>query len=300
MISRKGIAIWEALVVFIVAPSAMVSVGSLAMLGPLKRAQEMTNRAVCMSNLSSINKALVLYRASNEDVWPWLGDLTSDPSAVTTGTNRNRRPPENRGKPDKRSVTSLMFLLVRDYQTPAVFRCPSDRNAMVDDAPKAGEDDGDVKEGEYYWDFSSPRNVSFSWQAPIHNGAKKPKAVRYLQGIDGAELDSVVVADMTPAAVDPNWKPADLSKIQDPIARSENSLNHYREQINVLYVAGNVKGVKRPDVGTRLNRSNIVIRRDNIYTASNDAKAGSQSATSLDIKKHLSGKDTFLIGPVGR
>ena len=160
---------------------------------------------------------------------------------------------------------------------------------MVERDAKAVEEDGDkasgVLEGEYYWDFSRPENVSYSWQAPIWNGK------HFLQGIDGNQTEAVFCADMTPAAVNPQWKPADVSKLDGEAVEAQNSPNHKGKQVNILRVDGNIWGKTRSDVG---------IDKDNIYTASGDPNAGSQSSTSLNIRKHLSTRDTFLIGPVGR
>ena len=279
----RGITIFEALALFIVAPSAVVGVGSLAAIGPLTRAQEMTNRAVCMGNLGSINKGLVVYKAANDMEWPWLGEFSTDPSAVKTGTNRNREPGDNTRK--KRCITAQMFMLVRMGQSPGIFRCPSDREAFVDDNTQADEDDGDIGEGEYYWDFSEPNNVSFSWQSPLYKGKRNQ------QGLISFETEMVVVADMSPAAVDPNWKPADVTQLEGDEVRTQNTPNHQREQINVLYVAGNVRAENRPDVG---------VARDNIYTAYGTNFRSRRDATSTKVTDHKRSQDTFLIGPVGR
>jgi len=243
-----------------------------------------TNRTICMSNLSSINKALIIYRGENNGAWPWIANVTSDWSDVPVATDRNRDPFKDPNAPGERSITSLMFLLVRMNQSPGMFRCPSDKTSMVDLAPKAGTDDGDVLEGEYYWDFANRRNVSFSWQGPIW------KAGRFAQGIDSAEPEAIIVADMSPKAVVPGWTAADVSKLSGRAVANQNSPNHKGKQNNVLRVAGYVQPQKRPDVG---------VDKDNIYTASGDPNAGSRAATSLDIRKHLSPRDTFLIGPVG-
>jgi len=241
-----------------------------------------------MSNLNSIGKALIIYKGENDGAWPWLYDTMTEWDTTAVGTNRNVNPfgeNDDPNSPKQRSVTSLMFMLVRNDQSPGMFRCPSDKDCELNWEVKAGADDGDVLEGEYYWDFSGPRNVSYSWQAPMW------KDGRFVQGLDSVETDTVVVSDMTPAATNPGWKPADVSRLTGAAVKAQNSPNHRGEQNNVLMVAGNVQRKKRPDVGAD---------KDNIYTASGDPNAGSPSATSLDIRKHLSPRDTFLIGPVGR
>jgi hypothetical protein len=240
-----------------------------------------------MSNLRSIENALALYRSENNGTWPWIGEVTSDPSVVTTGTNRNRSPLKDPNAPCDRSITSLMFLLVRMGQPPGMFRCPSDKHSVRDPNVKADANDGDVRKGEYYWDFSKPENLSYSWQAPIW------KDGRFRQVIHKDDTETVVAGDMTPRyGGDEKWTPRaiDGHSTQAQIEK-QLSQNHKDKQVNILRVPGNVEAVKRPDVG---------IDNDNIYTASGNLNAGSQGATSLDIRKHLSTRDTFLIGPVGR
>jgi hypothetical protein len=249
-------------------------------------------RTYCMSNLRSINSAITLYKSANDGAFPWLYDTMTAWDTTPVGTNRNISPfgkGDDPNNPRQRSITALMFMLVRQDQPPGMFRCPSDKNSIVDRDVKATRDDGDkasgVLEGDYYWDFSQPENVSYSYQAPIW------KDGRFKQGIDNVETETVVIADMTPAVTRPGWKPADVTKLDGEAIEAQNSPNHKGKQVNVLRVAGNVEQKKRPDVG---------IDKDNIYTASGDPNAGSRSATSLDIRKHLSTRDTFLIGPVGR
>lgn len=257
-------------------------------LSPHGHGPEWTNRTVCMSNLRHINEALALYKSANDGAFPWLHDKITAWDTTLVGTNRNVDPNgmhDDPNNPKPRSITSLMFLLVRMNQPAGMFRCPSDKSSVVDRNVKADANDGDVRKGEYYLDFSGPENVSYSWQAPIW------KDGRFLQGIDGAETDTVVVADMTPAATNPQWKPADVTQITDSAIEPQNSPNHKGKFNNILMVAGNVTQKKRPDVG---------MYNDNIFTASGAPYVGSRSATSLNILKHLSAGDTFLIGPVGR
>lgn len=299
MHGRPGIALWQIIVAIVVVVAGLIGVSTFLLVGLLKRAQEMTNRTVCMSNLRSINAATMLYKAANGGAYPWLYDTMTGWDTTPVGTNRNINPsgtkddPKN---PKQRSITSLMFMLVRQDQPAGMFRCPSDRDSRVDYNTKAMRDDGDkasgVREREYYWDFSRPENVSYSWQAPVW------KDGRFLQGIDGNQTNTVVIADMTPAGMNPQWKPANITQLTGPDIEPQNSPNHRGEQNNVLMVAGNVMARKRPEVATG-PRGNI---KDNIYTAGgSDANASQwQGSTSLDIRQHLSARDTFLIGPVGR
>lgn len=273
----------------------MVVVGIIGLLAAilvpaLQKAQEMTNRAVCMGNLGSINKGLVVYKAANEDKYPWLFDKITTWGTLDTGENRDKdpfKPGLDPNNPTPRAITTLMFMMVRDGQAPGIFRCPSDKDSVVDDQTQAGEDDGDISEGDYYWDFSEPENVSFSIQAPRWvNGSS------YDQGIQASQTEMVMFADMTPKYEgDEEWKPQEIKKDtpQEEVT-AQLSYNHQQEQVNVLKVAGNVKAEKRPDVG---------VANDHIYAAYGDnfkqRRGGSDS-----LQQHKKTKDTYLIGPVGR
>jgi hypothetical protein len=204
--------------------------------------QERINREVCMLNLKGIRSMIEVYRSSNDGAWPWLYDKMTAWDTTPVGANRNINPfgtKDDPNNPKPRSITSLMFLLVRQDQPPGMFRCPSDRNAMVDLDTKAGRDDGDVMKWEYYWDFSKPENVSYSWQAPIW------KDGRFYQDANHALVDTAICGDMTPAAVNPAWKSADVSKLAGSAIAAQNSPNHKGKQNNILMMAGDIRPIER-------------------------------------------------------
>ncbi len=261
----------------------------------LQQANELTNRTVCMSNLSSINKAVVIYKGENDGTWPWLYDKIKSWDTTEVSENRENSPfgtSEDPNNPRERSLTVLMFMLVRMNQSPGMFRCPSDKRSEVDDETKAGEDigteDDGVLEGEFYWDFSKPENVSYSYQAPRY-----VNATTYSNGVDNNETELIVYADMTPKYEgDEAWKPVPF---QDRMSQNEIerqlSNNHNGKQVNVLRVAGYVQPRKRPDIGDS---------KDQIYTAYGSDFKTRRTATSINITEHKRKTDTFLIGPVGR
>ena len=286
--------IWQ-LVVGVVVGGFLLLLVAAILFSPLGQANEGTNRTVCRSNLSYIHKAIALYCAANDSAWPWIGSVTSDWSAAPVGTNRNRSPMKDSNSPGDRSITSLMFLLVRMNQSPGMFRCPSDKNSEVDREVKADANDGDVLKGEYYWDFAKPENVSFSLQAPIWRPDPFAQGLTGAIGANANESEMAICADMTPrygGYGDEKWIPISIDD-RTPRTEIEKQLsnNHNGKQVNVLTLAGDARAHERPDVG---------VGKDNIYTASGKPNAGSRSATSLDIRQHLSPRDTFLIGPVGR
>ncbi|HUS47797.1 MAG TPA: hypothetical protein VM098_06750 [Phycisphaerae bacterium] len=253
----------------------------LLILMPTRSANELMSRPVCMSNLSSMGKALTIYRGTNNDQWPWIANVTSDWSSVPTGTNRAKNIGLDPNHPGDRSITSLMFLLVREGMPAKLFVCPS--SSETEDPEVVDANVAEDEEPQYCWDFSSDRNVSYSWQAPIREGS------RYVSGLGDEEVEAAIAGDKTPLYDDPHWQPDDVSGLRGVALQRNLSRNHGGKHVNVLYVGMNVGKSKRPDIGEK---------RDNIYTASGNARGGSQSATSLDISTHLSTRDSFLIGPI--
>ncbi len=277
MRQRKALTLAEAVVLVVVVALGLAIV---SLHGCSRR--EKVKRTVCMSNLSCIGKALVLYKGTHRNRWPWIPGVTSDFSSIPTGRNRGRDPNSQADGPSDRSITSLMFLLVREHQPVQLFICPSTRDTKETNIRNFNVPDDE--EPEYYWDFSGANNVSYSWQAPV----KTPEGFR--QGLSDNDPDAVVAADKTPLCDNPKWSPDDMSSTtKASVIYNNMSANHDGEVVNVLYVGMNVAASNRPDVGAN---------RDNIYTASGHKTRGSRSATSLDISKHLSTRDSFLIGPV--
>ena len=220
----------------------------------------------CRSYLRSIGGAVTLYKSENGDRWPWIHGVTSDWSAVPTGTNRDKDPNDDPNGPGDRSITSLLFLLVREGMPAKWFICPSDANATRD--PNVPEPSTRTAEWDDAWDFSHHTNVSYSWQAPVQTDHA------YTNGLDEAYPATAILADKTPAYTDPAWRPDTIGPAVDAdLVRRNISRNHaHGGQINVLTVGMAVMSTTRPDVGDA---------NDNIYTASGTSEGGSRGATSL-------------------
>jgi prepilin-type N-terminal cleavage/methylation domain-containing protein len=234
----------------------------------LQKARELAKRAICMGNLSSVGKAATVYTTDTQnDQWMWV---ESSNWTTKTGTNRSKDDAADR------SVTSLLFLLVRNGQTPGLFTCPSDSEA---------QDDKDTKDndGEYYWDFAEAKNVSYSYQAPLYNGTD------YSSGVSSnSQGQLAIMADKTP---DYDGKTPVFDWSQDNISaekkRNHLSQNHTRgEQVNYLNFSISVHKTSEGDVG---------INRDSIYVANGDDPGPKGGNTSLT--NHKDARDSFLIGP---
>ena len=267
----------------------LVVVGIIGLLAAIlvpafSKVTELTNRTVCMSNLGNLGKALQIYKGTYK-MWPWISDKLDGWDTNPVNLNSEQDPFEDANDPGDRSVTALMFLLVREDQPVKLFICPStsdfkDEHIVDTNVP-------DDEEPEYFWDFTSYQNLSYSWQAPVED-----KNGNYRNGINDNDNDTVVMSDKTPA-VDPlvEWQSGEWDpELRGTQVEPHVGPNHQGEQVNVLYVGMNVAKGDRPDIG---------YQKDMIFTASGKRKRGSRSETSVSISDHLCTRDSFLIGPVG-
>jgi prepilin-type processing-associated H-X9-DG protein len=283
-------------------------------------ASEMTRRANCLANLKGIGTALALYAQNYDNAYPMLPGCGWD--NVPDGTNylSDGGSPFTTTKPDGdwsklRSVTSLMFMLVRDGESPKLFLCPSDRNAKMDTQtvnPAVGSN-----YGKFNWDFSSgqgdggtvgsERNVSYSYQCPLNPGSGREDQ----RGISASpDPGLVVVADRTPsarggtfngAAGSPGAWSANIGKDD---MHYYNSQNHSSgEMMNVLYVDGHAAAVKNPNCGPDVTATKT---RDCIFSTLAGPPAaiakddGIDYGGSVDNTRHVGVRDTYLFGGGGK
>ena len=259
----KGFTLIELLVVI-----AIIAILVSILMPSLAKAREMARRANCMANLNSTGKALVMYSTDNNDQMPcppFANGLTG-----ATGAQRT-----DRTALGGYSITSVMFMLVRDGQPTAMFRCPSDTGATD---PNAVKDSA----GVYFADFEKKTDVSYGFQAPIAGGVSF-----------GSPTGSTVI--MADKVANP-WPGTAFSiAILDGNAKMKSymSQNHTAgEVIQCLKadfsVAGNVKTVRAG------------FNKDNIYTIAPAATNNGDYAPDSDVRDaalHTKATDSFLIGP---
>ncbi len=293
----KGFTLIELLVVI-----AIIALLVSILLPSLQRARELAKRAVCGANLHGVGRALALYQNENDDRWPWL-DIGNAHLTAPAGTYFDREPGPNSGTYNQdRSVTALLFLLVRSGHPADLFTCPSD-DAVECDNLKDGNDD-------YWWDFTGPdaniplkdvdKVVSYSFQVPLHSGAGTSMGKMIGSGVNIASQGALVImADKSP----------DLDEDGDALTEWDDDMNEDDildgmsqnhtggEYINYLRADFSAANAKRADVG---------IAKDNIYSCADseqdrdgkiDPKTERYGGT-LDHETHLSDQDSFLIGPV--
>ena len=223
----------------------------------LGKARELAKRAGCMANLNGAGKGAAIYVNDGvNDTWPWVPDIDR---SLDTSAGRSTSPSSSG---NVHSVTSLMYLLVREKQPVKLFVCPSTSDIA----------DGNVGKSEEFWDFSDDAHISYSWQTPIGTGDDK-------NGIPNSGAGGLVImADQasddasTGDTVDWNADQDDTSNDREAAM----SQNHTQgEQIHYLDFNGSVSKAVRADVG---------IDQDVIYTG---------AAEPREVE------DSYVTGPKG-
>lgn len=297
---RKGFTLIELLVVI-----AIIALLVSILLPSLQKARELAKRVKCAANTNSVGKSLVLYQSENADRFPWMllyaddGDEFTANAGTKFDVEPDMRDDDARGD---RSITALLFMLVREGQSAGMFVCPSD-NAIED---KELED----ANGEFHWDFSGDkdanelgddglaghRHVSYSYQCPIYaNGDMVANGFKSSSRTPG---NVVILADKTPEYSNiedndsnfkamTNWENRDLSEEDKQFGMSQN--HSHGDYINYLRVDASSGSSQRADIGAA---------KDNIYScAGTDTNATEQGPGSLTWSDHESYHDSFLVGP---
>jgi len=266
----------------------------VAILAPsLNRARELTKRVMCRQNLNSLGKGYAMYQSANNDSWPYHAAKNDDWTSKTGQSGMMSIRTKAFWNIMKQSpagnyaycITSLAFMLVRDGQNAGLFLCPSD----PDDS--ALEPNAKDPNGNYYWDFSNFKMISYSVQ-----GAPPP-------GRAFSIARQFILADKNP-----NW---DGSRTTGPLAlvawsdtiteaqrKNNMSRNHQQEEINTLRGDGTAAVYPRADIGDLTPRDvTPKITNDCIYTAYGGSPGNARSAISTDPAQHDYLEDAFLFGP---
>jgi prepilin-type N-terminal cleavage/methylation domain-containing protein len=276
---KKGFTLVELLVVI-----AIIALLVTILLPALGRARELAKRAVCKTNLNNMGKQIELYKAENQQRFPWIPVADAATWVAVTGTNRTTDPTGT----DDRCVTALLFALIRTKgggMSASNFVCPSDGQASTDANAK----------GDSIWDFQSAVNISYSLTMPRANAAGNNSQF----GVDdNSEATVVTVGDKTPdydRSILDNWPPTTnwRSLTTDEEKLHQKSQNHTKgEIINVLHFDSSVSEETNPICG---------VNEDHVYTASQDS-SGSASTLHIDGSDyknlHITDLDSFLLGPV--
>lgn len=139
----------------------------------LIRSRVAANRATCLSNLTSIGKALSSYMDANEGRWPFVAKLRS--VQVGDQSRWNTLP------------TVLSGVLPADSP---VYRCPSDAQRHSSDESKT------AAKGDYY----STEGLSYEWWWGEARGGRKigEESISKASGFGFGRADQRVLSDFEP------------------------------------------------------------------------------------------------------
>ena len=248
----------------------------------LSQDRPLAKRAGCTMNVRTIGQCLAMYTNANNGKFPYL-PANAAWDVASTGANRDKEPTGI----DDRSTSSLLFMLVRDGQSAKYFNCPADKSIKecVDIKNEAGN---------YYWDFSSASNLSYSYQVPMadnSNGLFEPiESTSQPTSQNYVSPSLIIMADKSPTA---SLKDIDLTKWQQGLSPEDSkkymSQNHEKgDYINLLRADYSVGNAKSPDVG---------IDNDYIYTASDKDNSGARYGGKAAQAAHKFKDDSYLAGP---
>jgi prepilin-type N-terminal cleavage/methylation domain-containing protein/prepilin-type processing-associated H-X9-DG protein len=311
---------------------SIIALLAMMLVPALQRALEMTRRASCLANLKGAGTALALYSQANDNIYPMLPGQNWDTTQDGTAWNSKTAAPQGVAADWNvdRSVTSLLFMLIRNGEAPKLFCCPSDSNVTPD-----GYTTDNNNNGAFFWDFDcgqggpaptgigTARNISYSYECPFIRGT----AAADTNGVPvGADSNMVVMSDRTPQLDTvgatfgmKNTPAAFTGASSNPVTtwaanmapnllHCFNSQNHTNgEMMNVLYVDGHAARVNNPNCGP--TQGNDVTAPggapDCIFTASGThtvTSDGIDYGGTCDNTQHLgtSLRDTFLWGGAGK
>jgi type II secretory pathway pseudopilin PulG len=282
MIKKKKCFTLVELLVVVAIIALLVSI----LLPSLQKARELAKRTACLTNLAGLGKSLQLYLTSYDDKYPYMacaGFFTA-----TGGSALCNTPPDSNHLTTQRSITALMFMLVREGNDTGIFVCPSD---TADKDPSAKDSAGD-----YHWDFSDDANVSYSIQC-----------VKTSTNLHFSQARQFYMADKTPV-YDSNTTMAawhDGTMTTTEMKKSMPS-NHQYEIFNAVRGDGSASSNRRADIGELATYQGQACTADCIYSnyAGNAGGGRAQSQTDATFASDDGAtgwqdkNDAFLVGPI--
>ncbi len=122
----------------------------------------MTRRTNCMGQVNGMGKGLAMYAQSSNSAYPMVPGTGWDNAADgKIYLPSDGKAPYNSTTgvadwTDSRSVSSIIFLLVRDGQSSKMFCCPSDGKATPDPATQTVVNNVNM----FNWDFSTGQQTN--------------------------------------------------------------------------------------------------------------------------------------------
>jgi hypothetical protein len=202
----------------------------------LSRARELVRRTACSMNLSSLGKALAMYRAEFDESYPWLQECDHQPNGAPNGGKDDIH--ELMNDIHDNILENLNLLVARGYISYDAFFCPATGHVCPPrEAPNK-------RYG--FCLFPDPPSTAKPWwynDYGYHLGTPKFRGVENPAAFDKIDSNFAIVADADVAnkeQADPEW-------------------NHGTEGANVLKADYSADFVER-------NRMNYVtVNGDNIY-----------------------------------
>jgi len=275
---KKGFTLVELLVVI-----AIIALLMGILMPALARVRSIAYRMVCASNLSGMNKSMVVYANDNDGDYPQAGGLRakwSTTGAITDWDATDFREITAFGTPpaNKATITSCFFLLVKYADvTPKQFVCKGDAGTKIFRLTE-WKYAGGITDVTQCWDFGTINDAynpsmvpgmscSYSYQMPFSPVLSDQSAFPITtttnpQSPVAADRSPYLDKNLTETGGDLTPTPTWISpgggapqEYSDKLKKA-NSFSHGREGQNVLYVDSHVNFEKQVNVG---------INNDNIY-----------------------------------
>ncbi|MBI1371905.1 MAG: hypothetical protein GC159_03980 [Phycisphaera sp.] len=231
----------------------------------LSRARKPANRTICMSNLSSLYKAMYAYSTTHRDAFPIAGNTDLDTPAI--GFREGDRA-TGEGAVLTNNATASLWLLARgEYAGSIDFVCPS---TMDENDPAVVGRHGERPPYpiEHTHDFARRGNLSYSMMNMYHGHYGR-------QWNADVHPDQVLLGDHNPNVF--------ASPDDAELPAFSNSPNHGFDGQNVLFGDGHVEFLDRP--------FDPYAHNDNLYAGTVD---GQQAPPTLDNRIGDAGDQMLL------